>query len=110
MRRPALKTHPGLEFRVADVEQLPFDNAHFDAAVVNFGLHHFEHPPKALAEIRRVLRPHGRIAYTKWVSQRDNPPYRMILDAIAEHGSLDVPMPAGQDASLRIEGLNGMTQ
>ena len=110
MIRLARRANPNLEFHVADVEQLPFDNAHFDAAVVNFGLHHFEHPHKALAEIHRVLRPHGRIAYTKWVSQRDNPPYRMILDAIVEHGSMDVPMPAGQDASLRIEELNRMTQ
>src|SRR6516165_1602541 len=110
MIRLARQANPELEFHISDVEQLPFDNAHFDAAVVNFGLHHFEHPQRALAEIRRVLRPQGRIAYTKWVSQRDNPPYRMILDAIAEHGTMDVPMPAGQDASLSIEDLNQMTQ
>ena len=34
----------------------------------------------------------------------------MILDAIAEHGTTDVPMPAGQDANLSIEALNEMTQ
>jgi ubiquinone/menaquinone biosynthesis C-methylase UbiE len=110
MIRLAQKANPHLEFHVSDVEQLPFDNAHFDAVVVNFGLHHFERPQRALAEIRRVLRPQGRIAYTKWVSQRDNPPYRMILDAIAEHGTMDVPMPAGQDASLSIEELNRMAR
>jgi SAM-dependent methyltransferase len=110
MIRLAREANPDLEFHICDVEQLPFDNAVFDAAVVNFGLHHFERPQKALAEIRRVLRPAGRIAYTKWVSQRDNPPYRMILDAIAEHGSMNVPMPAGQDANLTIEELNRMTR
>ena len=31
----------------------------------------------------RVLRPGGRLAYTKWVAQQDNPPYRAIRDAIA---------------------------
>jgi ubiquinone/menaquinone biosynthesis C-methylase UbiE len=110
MIRLARNANPELEFHVCDVEQLPFDNARFDAAIVNFGLHHFENPRNALAEIRRVLRPQGHLAYTKWVSQRDNPPYRMILDAIAEHGTMDVPMPAGQDASLSIEELNEMAR
>ncbi len=110
MIRLARKANPELDFCVSDVERLPFSNARFDAAVVNFGLHHFERPQRALAEIRRVLRPGGRMAYTKWVSQRDNPPYRMILDAIAEHGTMDVSMPAGRDANLSIEGLNEMTR
>lgn len=101
---------PSLDFLVADVEQLPFADDSFDAAVVNFGMHHFEQPVRALREIRRVLRRRGRLAYTKWVSQRDNPPYRAILDAVSRHGTLDVAMPAGQDASLDIDGLNRMAR
>jgi SAM-dependent methyltransferase len=106
----AKAAHPALDFRVADVEQLPFADANFDAAIANFGLHHFENLPRALHEIARVLRPRGRFAYTKWVAQRDNPPYRAILDAVGEHGTLDVPMPAGQDANLTLEVLNAMVQ
>lgn len=102
--------HPALDFRVADAEHLPFADASFNAAIANFGLHHFEQPERALAEICRVLRPRGRFAYTKWVSQRDNPPYRAILDAVAAHGTMDVAMPAGQDANLTIEALNAMVQ
>lgn len=106
----AKEAHPVLDFRVADVEQLPFADASFDAAIANFGLHHFENLERALREIRRVLRPRGRLAYTKWVSQRDNPPYRAILDAVVQHGTMAVAMPAGQDASLGIDDLNRMVR
>ncbi len=102
----ARAAHPALDFRVADVEQLPFADASFDAAIANFGLHHFEDLPRALAEIARVLRPRARFAYTKWVPQRDNPPYRAILDAIAAHGTMNVAMPAGQDANLTLDAMN----
>lgn len=108
MVRLAKAAYPALDFRVGDAEQLPFADAAFDAAIVNFGLHHFEHLETALREIRRVLRPLGRFAYTKWVSQGDNPPYCAILDAIAAYGTMDVAMPAGQDASLDIDALNRM--
>jgi len=106
----AKAAYPALDFRVADAEHLPFADGGFAAVTVNFGLHHMEHPQRALAEIRRVLRPHGRLAYSKWVAQRDNPPYRAILDAVAEHGTMDVPMPAGQDANLGIDELNRMAR
>ena len=106
----AKRANPQLDFRVADVEHLPFEDARFDAAVANFGLHHFENLPRALAEIARVLRPRARFAYTKWVAQRDNPPYRAVLDAIAAHGTTDVAMPAGQDANLTLEAMNQMVR
>jgi SAM-dependent methyltransferase len=106
----ANKAHPALDFSVADVEALPFADANFDAAVANFGLHHFENLPRALAEMRRVLRPGGRLAYTKWVAQQDNPPYRAIRDAIAAHGTMNVAMPAGQDANLTLDVMNRMVR
>ena len=106
----AKKSYPALNFHVADAEKLPFPDASFDVAIANLGLHHFENPPKALAEIRRVLRPRGRLAYSKWVSQRDNPPYRAVLDALAAHGAMDIPMTAGHDANLGIDDLNRMVQ
>ena len=86
----ARAAHPALDFRVADVEQLPFADASFDAAMANFGLHHFEnlpiaHSPRSRACCGRA----GAFAYTKWVPQRDNPPYRAILDAIAAHGTIE---------------------
>ncbi len=42
-----------------DSEQLPFENASFDAITVGFGVRNFENLDKGLQEIYRVLRPGG---------------------------------------------------
>lgn len=47
-------------FRVADVQNLPFTNASFDAVVAIHMLYHVPDQQRALAEVRRVLKPGGR--------------------------------------------------
>ena len=42
-----------------DSENLPFDNDHFDAITVAFGVRNFENLEKGLSEIYRVLKPGG---------------------------------------------------
>ncbi len=50
------------DLRVADAEDwLPWDDGSFDAATLTGVLHHFFRPQDALAEIRRVLCPGGRL-------------------------------------------------
>ncbi len=44
-----------------DAQRLPFPGAHFDGVVANHMLYHVPDRPRALAEIRRVLKPGGRI-------------------------------------------------
>ena len=44
-----------------DAEQLPFPDNHFDIVTVAFGLRNMTHKEIALAEMRRVLRPGGRL-------------------------------------------------
>jgi len=52
----------GLEHLVAaDGLQLPFAAASFDAVTIAFGLRNMASGPGALAEMRRVLRPSGRV-------------------------------------------------
>ncbi len=46
--------------QVADVEELPFDDASFDLVVGHAFLHHIPDVDQALREIMRVLRPGGR--------------------------------------------------
>lgn len=45
----------------ADAEAIPFSANSFDAAYISASLHHFEYPKRALAELRRVVRPNGVI-------------------------------------------------
>jgi demethylmenaquinone methyltransferase / 2-methoxy-6-polyprenyl-1,4-benzoquinol methylase len=44
-----------------DAEKLPFPDQHFDCVSVAFGLRNMTHKDAALAEMRRVLRPGGRL-------------------------------------------------
>jgi demethylmenaquinone methyltransferase/2-methoxy-6-polyprenyl-1,4-benzoquinol methylase len=50
---------PGLTFRTADAEQLPFPDSSFDVVHSKDSLHHMQSPERALAEYRRVLKPRG---------------------------------------------------
>jgi SAM-dependent methyltransferase len=49
----------GLEFQVADVVELPFDDSSFDVVVCFETIEHVQDPRRALAEIRRVLAADG---------------------------------------------------
>lgn len=49
------------QFQQADVQMLPFDNASFDVVMANHMLYHVPDRQKAYAEIRRVLKPDGRL-------------------------------------------------
>jgi len=53
----------GLTLPVAqcDAEKLPFPDNHFNLVTVAFGLRNMTHKDKALAEMRRVLKPGGRL-------------------------------------------------
>ena len=44
-----------------DAEKLPFPSDYFDLVTVAFGLRNMTHKDRALAEMRRVLRPGGRL-------------------------------------------------
>jgi SAM-dependent methyltransferase len=51
----------GIDARVADVQALPFPDASFDAVLAAWMLYHVPDVGQALGEIRRVLRPDGRL-------------------------------------------------
>lgn len=51
---------PHLHFQVADIQELPFDDASFDVVIANHMLYHVPDLAKGLAEVQRVLKPGGR--------------------------------------------------
>jgi SAM-dependent methyltransferase len=92
----ATKSHPGIEFRVAEVEHLPFADGSFDAVVCNFGLGHFPCPEPSIAECARTLKQGGRIALSWWDDPSKQRIQGLFREAIAEVG-VDLPpdIPSG---------------
>jgi SAM-dependent methyltransferase len=60
-RMVALTRARGLEAVVGDVRALPFEDDSFDCALAAWMLFHVDEVDAALAELARVLRPHGRL-------------------------------------------------
>ena len=60
-RMVELARERGLDARVADVQQLPFEDGEFDCAVANAMLYHVEDLDRALTGLVRVLEPGGRL-------------------------------------------------
>ena len=61
MLQVGAERQPQLTFVNADALALPFADAAFDAVTISFGLRNVEDTDAALAELRRVTRPGGRI-------------------------------------------------
>lgn len=59
---------PEAEVRTVRLPELPYEDDAFDAVVGNFVLNHVGRPREALAELRRIARPGGRVAVTVWRS------------------------------------------
>ena len=89
----ARRCYPALPFQEGDAEDLPFPDKSFDAVVMNFGLMHLERPEQALAEAHRVLRAGGKLAFTVWAKPEEAVGFGMVLRAVQQYGSMNVPLP-----------------
>ena len=67
-RAIARATHEklGARFAVADAADYPFPPSHFDALISRFGVMFFPEPGKAFANLRKAVKPGGRIAFVCW--------------------------------------------
>lgn len=100
--------HPAARFETGDAHRLPFAAASFDAVAINFGVQHFADLDAAFAEMARVLRPGGRIAFTIWADRADNLGADVLLNALDAHAEVDDDAPVGPDYGvLRAPGARG---
>lgn len=72
-----------------DAENLPYADASFDVVLSQFGHMFAPRPEVAIAEMRRVLKPGGRIAFATW------PPEHFVGRLFAFIGRNSPPPPAG---------------
>lgn len=82
-----------VRFVQADAQVFPFEPASFDAAFSRFGVMFFANPTAAFINIRRGLRPNGRIAFVCWRALEENPLDLVPLRAASAH----LPPQAAQD-------------
>jgi SAM-dependent methyltransferase len=78
-----------IQWLEGDAERLPFPDGQFDVVVSQFGHMFAPRPDVALAQMHRVLKPSGRIAFATW------PPEHFIGRLFAFVGKNSPPPPPG---------------
>jgi SAM-dependent methyltransferase len=78
-----------IEFTEGDAENLPYPDASFDVVLSQFGHMFAPRPDVTVAEMRRVLRPGGRVAFATW------PPEHFTGRMFAFIGRNSPPPPPG---------------
>jgi SAM-dependent methyltransferase len=81
----AAKGNERVRFVQADAQMYPFEPASFDAAFSRFGVMFFNDPIAAFGNIRRSLRPSGRLAFVCWRTLEENSLDNLPLRAASVH-------------------------
>jgi len=74
-----------LDFVLADATLYPFDAAGYDLLVSRFGVMFFAEPAVSFANMRKALRPSGRLVFACWREPRENPWMMAPLQAVYQH-------------------------
>ncbi|WP_439925738.1 class I SAM-dependent methyltransferase [Nitrobacter sp. JJSN] len=73
------------EFRLADASVYPFKPGWYDLIVSRFGVMFFAEPTASFANLRKALRPGGRLTFVCWREPRANPWLMTPLQAAYNH-------------------------
>ncbi len=82
-----------LEARVMDAENLTVEDDTFDVVISRFGLFFLPDLPRALSEIRRVLKPGGRVGAIVFSMPDRNPFFSVPISIIRRRAQLAPPLP-----------------
>lgn len=113
-----LRRRFGVDVVPAPAEALPFEDASFDAVVSTLVLCTVDDPGAALAELRRVLRPGGRLVFIEhvrasgrlacWQDRLVRPWRRVAAGCRCNRPTLDTLRDAGLVVTARSEQWRGM--
>jgi ubiquinone/menaquinone biosynthesis C-methylase UbiE len=100
LRRPRRALNLRVTFRLLDAQSDDLGDGRFDAAFSRFGVMFFGDPVVAFANIRRSLKPSGRLVFVCW-RPLDQNPWMSAAWLFHRTGQADFPHPAlGQDFTL----------
>jgi SAM-dependent methyltransferase len=88
------------EWLVADAAHLPFPDASFDLAFCQQALQFFPDRPAALGELRRILKPGGRVAFCV---QRE-----LSLNPLLQSQAATLEKYAGPEAAVAVRAICGL--
>jgi len=91
--------HKNIEIFCGDAQQLPYQDAAFDAAFSMFGLMFFPDRMQGLREIRRTLKPGGKTLIASWAPTSQSPMMMLLFGALKAMNP-DIPEPQTDIESL----------
>jgi ubiquinone/menaquinone biosynthesis C-methylase UbiE len=93
-------------FRTADAQSLPFADREFEVAAMALVISFVPDATKAVAEMKRVVKPHGTVAAYMWDAPGGGFVQRPLVEALGAMG-IDVPPATGRKNSS-IEEMRGL--
>jgi len=108
--RAAARGLVNVRTRELDLHEIDEPSKSFDVVLCREGLMFATDPAHATSEIRRVLRPGGRVAIAVWGPRERNPWLALVLDAVSGQTGQPVPPPGmpgpfSLDDADRLAGL-----
>ncbi|HEX5452078.1 MAG TPA: methyltransferase domain-containing protein [Candidatus Limnocylindrales bacterium] len=85
---------------IADAASLPFESGRFDLAISSFVLQLVRSRVAALREIRRALRPNGRLAWVTWLDGGERFRGDEVVDEVLADFGFDPPEPDGRSGDV----------
>ena len=98
-------------FETADAALFQFEPRHYDAAFSRMGIMFFAEPAAGFTNLRRALRPGGRLSFVCWRSRDENTwatePIRAVARVLGEPDPIDpdAPGPFSLSSSDRIQSI-----
>jgi len=82
-----------VETSVMNAENLALESDSFDAVISRIALMLFPNPAKALAEMRRVVKPGGKVASIVFSALEKNPYHGIVFGIVQRKGNIPSPAP-----------------
>lgn len=99
------RLRPAIRFEAGRAEVLPFPDRSFDRVVSVVAFHHMEDQEKALQELRRVLRPSGRIVFFELPRSRAPGRFMSWVAGFRHSGHMSFVDPLDLKADLEAHGF-----